>query len=319
MDRADLARMLGRTLHTPDPGVVPGAPHRSGKVRDIWDLGDEVLILVSDRVSAFDRVLSTLPCKGEVLNRIALFWFEQTRDIIPNHVVATPSPRSLLARRASVVPIEVVVRGYLTGSAWRDYRKSGEVSGIRLRAGLRENERFERPLLTPSTKEDQGAHDRPISREEILREGIVPGDLWQRIEAAALALFERGTELVARRGLILVDTKYEFGVIGDELLLVDEVHTPDSSRFWYASEYADRFARGEPQRQLDKEYLRRWLMEHGFSGNGEPPAIPDAVRVETAWRYVEAYETITGTRLDAQAGSAADEAAAIRSWLAGRR
>jgi phosphoribosylaminoimidazole-succinocarboxamide synthase len=319
MDRADLARALGRTLHTPDPGVVPGAPHRSGKVRDIWDLGDELLILVSDRVSAFDRVLSTLPCKGEVLNRTALFWFEQTRDIIPNHVVAIPSPRSLLARKASVVPIEVVVRGYLTGSAWRDYRKGGEVSGIRLPVGLRENARFERPLLTPSTKEDQGAHDRPISREEILREGIVPKDLWQHIETAALALFARGTELVARRGLILVDTKYEFGVIGDELVFVDEVHTPDSSRFWYASDYADRFARGESQRQLDKEYLRRWLMEHGFSGNGEPPAIPDEVRVETAWRYVEAYETITGTRLDAQAGSATDEAAAIRSWLAGRR
>jgi phosphoribosylaminoimidazole-succinocarboxamide synthase len=319
MDRGELARRIGSTLHTPDPGVVPGAAHRSGKVRDIWDLGGELLILVSDRVSAFDRVLSTLPCKGEVLNRIALFWFEQTRDIIPNHVIASPSARSILARKASVVPIEVVVRGYLTGSAWRDYRKGGEVSGIRLPAGLRENERFERPLLTPSTKEEQGAHDRPISRDEILRERLVPEDFWLRIEAAALALFERGTRLVAERGLILVDTKYEFGVIGDQLLLVDEIHTPDSSRFWYAAEYADRFARGEPQRQLDKEYLRRWLMEHGFSGNGEPPAIPDEVRVETAWRYVEAYETITGTRFDARAGSAADETAAIRTSLARRR
>ncbi len=319
MDSAQLRRVLGCTLHTPEPGLVPGASHRSGKVRDIWDLGDSLLILVSDRVSAFDRVLTTLPCKGEVLNRVSLFWAEHTRDIIPNHVLGTPSPRSTLARKARVVPIEVVVRGYLAGSAWRDYSKGGAVSGIRLPAGLRENERFDTPLLTPSTKEEQGSHDRPISREQIIAEGRVSEALWGRIEAAALALFERGSKLLAERGLILVDTKYELGLAGDELLLVDEVHTPDSSRFWYAAEYADRFAAHKPQRQLDKEYLRRWLMDHGFMGEGEPPAIPDDVRIETAKRYVEAFEAITGEPFVPTAGSAEDEAAAVRAWLAQRR
>lgn len=318
MERAALARQLERTLHTPEPGLVPGAFHRSGKVRDIWDLGDRLLILVSDRVSAFDRVLTTLPCKGEVLNRISLFWAGQTRDIIPNHVLGQPSPRSTLARKCRVVPIEVVVRGYLTGSAWRDYSKAGAVSGIRLPKGLRENQRFERPLLTPSTKEEMGAHDRPISRAEIIAEGRVPEALWERIERAALALFERGSQLLAGRGLILVDTKYEFGVAGDELLLIDEAHTPDSSRFWYADEYADRFSAGEPQRQLDKEYLRRWLMERGFTGEGEPPVIPDEVRIETASRYVEAFETITGEPFVPTAGSVADEAAAVGASLARR-
>ncbi len=318
MDRADLARELKRTLHTPEPGLLAGAAHRSGKVRDIWDLGDRLLILVSDRVSAFDRVLTTLPCKGEVLNRTSLFWAEQTRDIIANHILGRPSPRSTLVRKCRVVPIEVVVRGYLAGSAWRDYGKGGTVSGIRLPAGMRENQRFERPLLTPSTKEEMGAHDRPISRAQIIAEGRVPEALWERIERTALALFERGSQLLARRGLILVDTKYEFGTAGDELLLVDEVHTPDSSRFWYAAEYAGRFAAGEPQRQLDKEYLRRWLMERGFMGEGEPPAIPDEVRIETAGRYVEAFETITGEPFVATAGSPADEAAAVRAWFARR-
>ncbi len=319
MERAELARHLGRTLHTPDPGLVQGAGHRRGKVRDIWDLGDGLLILVSDRVSAFDRVLTTLPCKGEVLNRISLFWFDQTRDIIPNHVAGRPSPRSMLARKCRVIPIEVVVRGYLTGSAWRDYEGSGSVSGIRLPAGMRENQRFERPILTPSTKEEQGAHDRPISRAEIIAEGRVPEPLWRRVEEAALALFERGSKLLASRGLILVDTKYEFGVDGDALLLIDEVHTPDSSRFWYAADYDARFSRGEPQRQLDKEYLRRWLMERGFMGTGEPPAIPDEVRVETAYRYVEAFEAVTGERFVPAAGSVDEEAAALRAWLARRR
>ena len=318
MDRAELARHLDRTLHTPQPGLVPGAAHRSGKVRDIWDLGASLLVLVSDRVSAFDRVLTTIPCKGEVLNRISLFWFGQTRDIIANHVIDSPSPRSTLVRKCRVVPIEVVVRGYLTGSAWRDYGKGGVVSGIRLPGGLRENQRFERPLLTPSTKEEQGEHDRPISRAAIVAEGRVPEVLWRRIEEAALALFGRGTQLLASRGLILVDTKYEFGLIDDELLLIDEVHTPDSSRFWYASEYESRFARGEPQRQLDKEYLRRWLMERGFMGEGEPPSIPDDVRIETGHRYLATYEAITGEGFVPRAGSAEEEAATLRAWRAWR-
>jgi phosphoribosylaminoimidazole-succinocarboxamide synthase len=183
---------------------------------------------------------------------------------------------------------------------------------------MRENQRFDKPLLTPSTKEDQGSHDRPISRGEIIAEGRASEALWSRIEQAALALFERGSRTLAERGLILVDTKYELGLAGDELELVDEVHTPDSSRFWYAGEYADRFAAGEPQRQLDKEYLRRWLMERGFMGEGDPPAIPDEVRIETAKRYIEAFEKITGEPFVPAAGSAEDEAARLRAWLARR-
>ena len=311
MDRETLAPYLERTLDYPEAGALPGA-HRRGKVRDIWDLGASLLILTSDRVSAFDRVLTTIPCKGEVLNRISLFWFEKTQDLLPNHVIDRPSARSLLARKCRVVPIEVVVRGYLTGSAWRDYSKTGVVSGIRLPKGMRENQRFPEPLLTPSTKEEQG-HDRPISRGRIVSEGIVPEPLWRRIEEASLALFARGTEMLAARGMILVDTKYELGLDGDTLTLVDEVHTPDSSRFWYADSYVERFAAGEPQRQLDKEYLRRWLMEQGFAGDGEPPTIPEDVRLETGLRYVEAYESITGAAFAPSSESAASEMERIRA------
>ena len=278
-----------------DAGRLPEV--RSYKVRDVVDLDDRLLVVTSDRVSAFDRVLTTIPDKGQVLNQLSVFWFQHTADIVANHLLREVTPRSMLVRRCSVLPVEVVVRGYLTGSAWRDYQRDGAVSGIRLPAGMRADEQFPEPLLTPSTKADHGDHDRPLAREELLAEGIVEGGLWERIEAAALSLYRRGVEFAARQGLVLVDTKYEFGVIGDELVLADEVHTPDSSRYWYADVYVDRFAAGRPQRKLDKEFLRSWLMERGYMGDGEPPQIPDAVRTALGERYREAFRRLTGAEL----------------------
>lgn len=267
-----------------------------GKVRDIFYLGDDELVIsTSDRISAFDRILGVVPLKGEVLNRLSVYWFGKTGDIIRNHLLATISPRAVLAAACHVIPVEAVVRGYLTGSAWRDYCAGRPISGISLPDGMRENQRFDTPLLTPSTKESDGLHDRPCSREEILAADIVPRGVWEQIEQTALQLFARGTEIAAKRGLILVDTKYEFGIRDGELYLIDELHTPDSSRYWFADTYRDRFDGGEYPNQLDKEYLRRWLMEQGFSGDGHPPEIPDTVMHEVSRRYQEAFELITGT------------------------
>ncbi len=280
---------------------------KHGKVRDIIDLDDHLLICTSDRISAFDRVLGTVPYKGEVLNKIALFWFEKTKDILQNHIVREIGARTVYTRTCSVLPVEVVVRGYLTGSAWRDYSAGKKISGIELPAGMNFNQKFDRPLLTPSSKAEQGEHDLPLSREEIIEKNIVEPGLWKRIEETAFALFERGSRIAAENGLIMVDTKYEFGTIGNELYLIDEIHTPDSSRFWYAEDYEKLFAEGTAQKILDKEYLRTWLMERGYMGDGSPPEIPEDVYCETANRYITAYETITGTDFVPSALSAADE------------
>ena len=275
----------------PPPGVT------SGKVRDSVDLGRRLLLVTSDRVSAFDRILTTIPLKGQVLNQLSVFWFEHTADIVANHLLREVTPRSMLVRRCEVLPVEVVVRGYLTGSAWRDYQRDGAVSGIPLPPGMRADEQFPRPLLTPATKAGPGEHDRPVARAELLAGGMVSEELWQRIETVAQQLYARGLEHAARRGLILVDTKYEFGTIDGELVLADEVHTPDSSRYWYRDGYAERFSRGEPQRKLDKEFLRVWLMQRGFMGDGAAPEIPDAVRHELSQRYLETYRILTGRDL----------------------
>ncbi len=291
----------------------------SGKVRDRIDLGDNVLLFTSDRVSAFDVVLDLVPNKGEVLNRISQFWFEQTSDIIANHCIQAVASRGLLARKARVVPIEVVVRGYLTGSAWRDYQAGRPISGISLPAGMRRDQRFETALLTPSTKEELGKHDEPISSAEIVRRGIVTPKLWQKIEASALALFERGTQIAAKQGLILVDTKYEFGLIGKgdaaQLTLIDEIHTPDSSRFWFADSYLECFENSRDQRKLDKEYLREWLMAQGWSGHGPAPVIPAQVLEELSRRYILAYELITGQKFLSICPSVEAEANSVLSML----
>jgi phosphoribosylaminoimidazole-succinocarboxamide synthase len=311
--RSDLPALLGSCL---DRLTVPvGAALKRGKVRDIADLGSDLLITTTDRISAFDRVLSTIPCKGEVLNTISLFWFAATKDIVPNHVREEVSARTVRGVKCDVVPVEVVVRGYLAGSAWRDYQKGSAVSGIQLAAGMRCNQRFDTPLLTPSTKEEKGKHDLPISSQEVVARGLVERSLWERIEEVSLALFERGTEIAAARGLILVDTKYEFGLDRGSLTLVDEVHTPDSSRYWYADTWEQLFREGKPQRELDKEYLRQWLLARGWKGDGPAPAIPDDIREEVAWKYITAWQSITGKDFVPRALGAAEESALVAGRL----
>jgi phosphoribosylaminoimidazole-succinocarboxamide synthase len=301
LNRDEIAVYLDRTFSGISETAVPaGMDFRRGKVRDILDAGNEMVIVTTDRISAFDRVLTTIPCKGEVLNRISLHWFERTEDIVANHVVAQLSPRTVRVRKGSVLPVEVVVRGYLTGSAWRDYQAKKDISGITLPAGMRLNERFDEPIVTPSTKEEHGGHDRPISGAQIVEQRIVDSDVWRSIEETAKALFARGSALLAERGLILVDTKYEFGLVDGELTLIDEIHTPDSSRFWFADTYDELFRAGKPQRKIDKEYLRQWLMDRGFMGDGEVPEIPDQERVEVAWRYIQAYQLVTGEDFQVQ-------------------
>lgn len=300
-----------------------GRPLYKGKVRDVADLGDRLLIVASDRISAFDRVLSSIPFKGEVLNRIARFWFEKTADVVPNHIVpdaelgvplSARTGRAAVVRKARMLPVEVVVRGYLTGSAWRDYQAGKDISGIKLPAGLKKDQAFDRPLITPTTKESVG-HDRPISCAEVVSSGLVEEGLWKQVEKAALGLFGRGREIAAANGLILVDTKYEFGLVGGALTVCDEIHTPDSSRYWHADSYAELFSRGENQRELDKEYFRRWLMERGYSGDGTPPAITDEIRIETAERYIAAFEKVTGSPFAPVAASPEAEIEFIRSLL----
>lgn len=318
LDDAKLKEAMTRLFEGfSEAGVPAGTRLYKGKVRDVFDLGDEMVISVSDRISAFDRVLGAIPFKGEVLNKTALFWFEQTADIIPNHIRKVLGPRTVAVQKCDVLPVEVIVRGYLTGSAWRDYQAGRPVSGIELPGGMTMNQAFGQPLLTPSTKADQGDHDKPISGEEIVAQGLVGADLWKEVEQAALALFQRGTEIAARNGLILVDTKYEFGLSPEgNLVLVDEIHTPDSSRYWFADTYEELFKKEEAQRKVDKEYLRQWLMSKGFSGDGDPPEIPEEVRLEVARRYIQAYELITGEEFRGESDHGEAEAKKVLSYIA---
>ena len=295
--------------------VPEGTKLFKGKVRDTIDLGDEMLIITSDRISAFDRILSSIPFKGEVLNKMALYWFDKTKDIIRNHISKVVSARTILVKKCEVLPVEVIVRGYLTGSAWRDYSAGKDVSGIKLPEGMKFNQKFEKPLLTPSTKAEFGEHDQPISSEEIVKSGLVDEALWKKVEKAAFELFSRGTELAAKQGLILVDTKYEFGLLKGELVLVDEVHTPDSSRFWYSASYDELYSAGEKQKQLDKEFFRQWLIERGYMGDGECPEITDDVRVEIAKRYIDSFESISGEKMTGESFDSEAEKKEIQSYL----
>lgn len=272
-----------------------------GKVRDNYTTRDgRRYIVVTDRISAFDRVLGTLPFKGQVLNRIARWWFDKTKDVAPNHMLEVPDPNVMVVTECTPLPVEMVVRAYLTGvtstSIWTHYKNgSREFCGHPLPEGLRYNERLPAPILTPSTKAPKGGHDISASREEILAMGhIAPAD-FDRAAEIAMALFAFGQKVCAERGLILVDTKYEFGKTADgRIVVIDEIHTPDSSRYWYASTYQERFERGEQPGSFDKEYVRRWLAEQGFRGDGPIPAIPDDVRVEASRRYIEIYDVLTG-------------------------
>jgi phosphoribosylaminoimidazole-succinocarboxamide synthase len=278
-----------------------GVSLRAGKVRDIIDTGEELVITVTDRISAFDRVLAVIPLKGEILSRLSLWWFDKTKDVCPNHIEKRLSARTTVVRKVNIIPVEVIVRGYLTGSAWRDYSAGRRVSGLELPPGMRKNQKFDTPLVTPSTKESEG-HDEPVSGKEIVSRGIVPADVWNQVHEKAVALFRRGAEIAAARGLILVDTKYEFGLAPEGgLILADEAHTPDSSRYWYAGGYEEIFRAGGEQRQLDKEFFRNWLAARGFTGDGDAPVIPDSVREAVSLRYVESFEAITGEKFTRKA------------------
>lgn len=271
-----------------------------GKVRDVYDIDSQYLVMVAtDRISAFDVVLPKgIPFKGQVLNQIAAQFLDATEDIVPNWKVAVPDPMVTIGLKCEPFKIEMIVRGYLAGSAWREYAAGArEICGVKLPEGLRENQKLPHPILTPTTKAAAG-HDENISREEIIRLGIVDKDDYEQIERYALALFERGTEMAAARGLILVDTKYEFGKHDGKVILIDEIHTPDSSRYFYAEGYEERLAANEPQKQLSKEFVRKWLMDHGFMGKAgqQMPEMTDAYCDEVSGRYIELYEHITGEK-----------------------
>ncbi len=317
MDKMDVMKYLDSTFSGFKAESVPSsAKFVSGKVRDIFTTEAGLVLSTTDRISAFDRILSTIPFKGEILNRLSLFWFENTGNIIPNHISEKITARTIAVKKCEVLPVEVVVRGYLTGSAWRDYQEGKAVSGIELPSGMKMNQRFDTPLLTPSTKAEQGEHDMPISSAEIVSTGLVEEGLWRKVEKTALELFEFGSDTLASRGLILVDTKYEFGLLGGELVIVDEMHTPDSSRIWYADTYPELFNAGGKQREIDKEYLRQWLIEEkNFMGKGEIPQIPDEVRLEVSNRYIQAFEQITGEEFIPESLSSEDEIKAIIAYL----
>lgn len=280
----------------------------NGKVRDVYFIGDDQLVMVAtDRISAFDVILPKgIPFKGQILNQIAAKFLDATTDIVPNWKQATPDPMVTIGVRCEGYPIEMIVRGYLCGSAWRAY-KSGvrEICGVALPEGMRENEQFPTPIITPTTKAEIGAHDEDISREQIISQGLVSEAEYAQLEKYALALFQRGQEIAAKQGLILVDTKYEFGKNGEQIILMDEVHTPDSSRYFYADEYEERFQAGLPQKQLSKEFVREWLIENGFQGKEgqQVPEMTDEVVAGITDRYVELYECITGEKLVIEAST----------------
>lgn len=275
---------------------LPGwGPKVSGKVRDIYQRGDQRVLIATDRVSAFDRVLGLIPYRGQVLTQLSLAWFEQTADLVANHVIESLDPNVILVREAEPLPVEVIVRGYITGvtktSLWTLYEKGERRPyGVELPDGLRKNDPLPQPVLTPTTKADRGQHDEPLTRQRIIEEGLVAPDLWARVEQVALDVFRRGQAVAANAGLILVDTKYEFGLIDGELALIDEVHTPDSSRYWLEASYGG----SQPPEHYDKEFLRLWFAAQGYNGDGEPPVMPPDFIAQVAERYISAYEKLTG-------------------------
>jgi phosphoribosylaminoimidazole-succinocarboxamide synthase len=274
-----------------------------GKVRDTYRRNGDLVLITTDRISSFDHILKqSIPFKGQILNRTAAYFFDATADIVPNHVREVPDPNVTVATACEALPVEFVMRGYLAGQAWRLY-DAGErsISGVPLPDGLRQNSPLPDPILTPATKAEEG-HDENISRSEVIERGIIEGATFDQCAAYARALYERGAEMAAERDLILVDTKYEFGRTPDgSIVLIDEVHTPDCSRYFYADGYEERLAADEPQRQLSKEFVRDWLRDHGFTGQPDQtmPDLPDALRVRVTERYIELYEQLTGTAFDA--------------------
>ena len=270
----------------------------NGKVRDVYHLENDVLVMVaSDRISAFDHILPKgIPFKGQVLNQVATMFLNATEDIVPNWLVATPDENVAVGKACEPIRVEMVIRGYLAGHAAREYKLGKRIlCGVNMPEGMKENDKFPEPIITPATKADEG-HDEDISREAILAQNIVPKDIYEKLEIYTRQLFERGTQMAAKQGLILVDTKYEFGLLNGEIILIDEIHTPDSSRYFYADGYAQRQLDNLPQKQLSKEFVRQWLIENGFQGleGQEMPIMPDEFVKIVSDRYIELYEKITG-------------------------
>lgn len=293
-----------------------------GKVRDVYTINDDMMVMVAtDRISAFDVILPEgIPYKGQVLNQIAAYFLDASSEIVPNWKRGVPDPMVTVGVKADGMPVEMIIRGYLTGSAWREYQKGcRELCGVKLPDGMRYNEKFPEPIITPTTKAAEG-HDENISRDEIIAQGLVSEEHYKKMEEYTRKLFALGTKMAADKGLILVDTKYEFGIRNGEVILIDEIHTPDSSRYFYADGYEERFAKGEEQRQLSKEFVRQWLIDHNFMGReGEvcPEMTPEFV-ASVSERYIELYEHITGRKFEK--ADCSDLAARIESnvtdWLA---
>jgi phosphoribosylaminoimidazole-succinocarboxamide synthase len=298
IDEQLLRAQLGKTLDATDFPEL-GAKYE-GKVRDCYVKDGKRILIVTDRLSAFDVVLGTIPFKGQVLNQMAAFWFEATADLVPNHVINVPDPSVMVARECQLLPVEFVMRAYMTGvtstSIWTHYQNGARsFCGHDLPDGMRKNQALPKAILTPSTKAEKGDHDRSVSRAEILEMGVLSAEDFDRAAQICARVFAFGQQEALRRGLILVDTKYEIGRRPDgELCFIDEIHTPDSSRFWYADDYDARFARGEEPRGLDKEYVRRTLADQGYRGEGPAPTLTDEVRVEAARRYIQVCELVTG-------------------------
>lgn len=302
-ERRGLAAHLGQVLAD---ATIPELPsHYAGKVRDNYDLADgRRIIIATDRLSAFDRIIAAIPLKGQVLTQIARFWFDATRDICPNHVIEYPDPNVLLCRRLAIMPVEIVVRDYLAGttatSIWSMYQAGRrEMYGLRFADGLHQNQKLPATVITPTSKAFDGGHDEPLSADQILAGNLLTSQQWQTVSALALALFARGRDLAAERGLILADTKYEFGFDpAGHIVLADEIHTPDSSRYWLAQSYQRRFAEGQPPESLDKDFVRRWVAARCDPYRDPLPEIPPEIVAEAAGLYVEVCDTITGQHFD---------------------
>jgi phosphoribosylaminoimidazole-succinocarboxamide synthase len=301
VDESILRSALNTTLESTD--LYEFGTKVQGKVRDSYVTGDgRRILVVTDRVSAFDMILGTIPFKGQVLSTLAAWWFEQTRDVVPNHMLAAPDPNVMVAKQCTPLHLEFVVRAYLTGvtstSIWTHYAKGKrEFCGHKLPNGLKQHQRLPELLLTPSTKAEHGGHDESISRADAISRGIITASDFDQAADYALALFRHGQALSEQRGLLLVDTKYEFGKTADgQLVVMDEIHTPDSSRYWYRDTYEAQLAAGQAPTALDKEYIRRWLSERGYSGEGLAPRLTDEVRVQAATRYIAAFEQLCGVQ-----------------------
>jgi phosphoribosylaminoimidazole-succinocarboxamide synthase len=299
MNRQSLFEAIPQVLESIQlPCNQPGFKQQSGKVREMCLQNGQRIIVTTDRVSAFDVVLGTIPMKGQVLTQLSSWWFNQTKDIIPNHLLGNPDPNVMVVKNAQPLPVEVIVRGFITGvtktSLWKLY-EAGERKpyGISLPDGLKKNDPLPKAIITPTTKAEAGGHDDRLTKQEIIERRILPEDLWSQIEHTALALFKRGRDLAHNAGLLLVDTKYEFGLVDGQLTLIDEMHTPDSSRYWTLSSYQQN--RDKPG-SLDKEFLREWFANQGYRGEGVIPTMPDDFRVQVAERYIQVYEKLTGER-----------------------